>query len=82
MKIHQQFHKVVFCVSRDGLKESKVVTKAFTVENTGSPGGDDDFESAVSYRDENDYRPTRSRYGPHHAIQGHGATTGSKASLT
>jgi len=54
-------------VIRDGLKESNVVTKTFTVNDSGLPSDDDrgflsDFGDTV--RLENDYRPTRSASGP------------------
>lgn len=54
-------------IVRDGLKESNVVTKTFTVEDSGFPLDDDngllsDFGDAS--RLENDYRPSRSKFGP------------------
>jgi len=54
-------------VIRDGLKESNVVTKTFTIDDSGLPSNDDngfssDFGDAVHL--ENDYRPTRSSLGP------------------
>lgn len=63
----------VFClIIRDGLKESNVVTKTFTVDDSGLPSDDDnglssDFEDRV--RSENDYTPSRCKSRPQSAIE-------------
>jgi len=60
----------MFCyvlVIRDGLKESNVVTKTFTVNDSGLPSDDDNgFSSDIgdTVHLENDYRPNRSKFGP------------------
>ena len=56
---------------RDGLKESNVVTKTFTVDDSGLPSDDDngfssDFADAVGV--ENDYKPARSKFGPQPSV--------------
>ena len=58
-------------IIRDGLKESNVVTKTFTVDDSGLPSDDDngfssDFADAVQL--ENDFRPSLSKFGPQPAL--------------
>lgn len=58
---------VALCTISDGLKESNVITKTFTVNDSGLPSDDDngfssDLADAVQL--ENDYRPNRSKFGP------------------
>jgi len=58
-------------ITSDGLKESNVVTKTFTVNDSGLPSDDDvglsnDFGDTV--RLENDYRPNRSKFGPQSSL--------------
>lgn len=56
-----------YVIIRDGLKESNVVTKTFTVNDSGLPSDDDNgFSSDCgdTVRLENDYQPTRSKLGP------------------
>jgi len=56
-----------YVIIRDGLKESNVVTKTFTVNDNGLPSVDDvglssDVGDTIGL--ENDYRPNRSKFGP------------------
>ena len=58
-------------IVRDGLKESNVVTKTFTVDDSGLPSDDDnaissDFGDTIHL--ENDYRPSVSKFGPQPAL--------------
>jgi len=58
-------------IVRDGLKESNVVTKTFTVNDSGLPTNDDndfssDFGDTVHL--ENDYKPSMSKFGPQPAL--------------
>ena len=57
----------MWLVTSDGLKESNVVTKTFTVNDSGLPS-DDDVGLSNEFGDtmhlENDYRPNRSKFGP------------------
>jgi len=58
-------------IVRDGLKESNVVTKTFTVDDSGLPSDDDNgFSSDIgdTVHLENDYRPSMSKFGPQPAL--------------
>lgn len=62
---------MVYVIIRDGLKESNIVTKTFTVDDAGLPTDDDngfssDCGDAVHV--ENDFRPTKSMLGPQSAM--------------
>ena len=65
------FWLLVCVIIRDGLKESNVVTKTFTVDDSGLPSDDDngfssDFGDTVHL--ENDYKPSMSKFGPQPAL--------------
>ena len=56
-----------YVIVRDGLKESNVVTKTFTVDDSGLPSDDDhgfSSDCGDTVHLENDYQPTRSKFGP------------------
>jgi len=57
---------VGLCIISDGLKESNVITKTFTVNDSGLPSDDDNgFSSDLdALQLENDYKPNRSKFGP------------------